>query len=109
MLKMSSAIDAAFSLSMSPFVVSLSPFIIQRRGKVCLSIDFRFVTQYLVHSNGIINVFTYFIFNQSYRRGLVSPFSYFFLVLFHMWLKARNGSTGGHVFDRNRTPLHMEP
>ena len=43
-----------------------------------MSIDFRFVTQYLVHSNGIMNVFRYFIFNQSYRRGLMSVFSRIF-------------------------------
>ena len=41
------------------------------------AIDFRFVTQCLVHSNGIVNVFTYFIFNRSYRRGLLSVFLVF--------------------------------
>ena len=40
-----------------------------------MSIDFRFVTQYLVHSYGRMNVSRYFIFNQSYRRGLMSVLS----------------------------------
>ena len=80
MLKMSSAIDAAFFLSLSQSAVNLSVnfFFIQHRGKACLSIDFRFVTQCVVRSNGIINVFTYFTFNQSYRRGLFSVLSRIF-------------------------------
>ena len=109
MLKMSSARDGAFFLSMSPFVVNLSPFFIQRRGKVCLSVDFCFVTQYLVHSNGIMNVFTYFIFNQSYRRGLLSALSRIFNSCCSIYVSGGKKSKYRHILDRNRTPLHMEP
>ena len=45
MLKMCSAISVAFFLSKLPFVVKLPVFFfIQRLGKVCLPIDFLFVT-----------------------------------------------------------------
>ena len=71
-LKMSLAIVVVFFLSMSPFVVYLSVSLFSPEGKSCPSKDFRFVTQYLVHANGIMNFFTYFTFNQSYRRGFVS-------------------------------------
>ena len=71
-LKMSLAIVVVFFLSMSPFVVYLSVSLFSPEGKFCPSKDFRFVTQYLVHANGIMNFFTYFTFNQSYRRGFVS-------------------------------------
>ena len=72
-----------------------------------LSIDFRFVTQYFVDSNGIINVFTYFTFNQSYRRGLFSAFLVFsartvpYVAGGKKW-KCR------YVLHRNRAPLEME-
>ena len=78
MLKMSLAIVVVFFLSMSPFVVYLSISIFSPEGTFCLSKDFRFVTQYLVHSNGIMNFFTYFTFNQSYRRGFLSILSRIF-------------------------------
>ena len=109
MLKMSSAIDAAFFLSISPFVVNLSPFFIQRRGKVCLSIDFLFVTQYLVHSNDIINVFTYFIYIQPELPPW--PCQSFLVVLARAVPYVAEGKKWKyrHVLDRNRTPLHMEP
>ena len=68
---MSLAIVVVFFLSMSPFVVYLSINLFSPDGTVCLSNDFRFVTQYLVHCNGTLNFFTYFIFNQSYRRGFL--------------------------------------
>ena len=77
-LKMSLAIVVVFFLSMSPFVVYLSISLFSPEGKFCLSKDFRFVTQYLVHANGIMNFFTYFTFNQSYRRGFVSILSRIF-------------------------------
>ncbi len=77
-LKMSLAIVVVFFLSMSPFVVYLSIAIFSPEGSVCLSKDFRFVTQYLVHCNGIMNFFTYFTFNQSYRRGFLAIFSRIF-------------------------------
>ena len=77
-LKMSLAIVVVFFLSMSPFVVYLSLSLFSPEGKFCLSKDFRFVTQYLVHANGIMNFFTYFTFNQSYRRGFVSILSRIF-------------------------------
>ena len=54
MLKMSLAIVVLF-LSMSPFVVYLSVSLFSPGGKFCLSKDFRFVTQYLVHAKGIMN------------------------------------------------------
>ena len=74
-LKMSLAIVVVFFLSMSPFVVYLSINLFSPDGTVCLSSDFRFVTQYLVHCNGALNFFTYFIFNQSYRRGFLKILS----------------------------------
>ena len=77
-LKMSLVILAVFFLLMSPFVVYLSLSLFSPDGKFCLSKDFRFVTQYLVHANGIMNFFTYFTFNQSYRRGFVSILSRIF-------------------------------
>lgn len=67
-LKLSLVIIVVFFLSMSPFVVYLSIDIFTD-GRICLSKNFRFVTQYLVHCNGALNFFTYFTFNQSYRRG----------------------------------------
>lgn len=67
-LKMSLAIIVVFFLSMSPFVVYLSIDIFSD-GRACLSKNFRFIAQYLVHCNGALNFFTYFTFNQSYRRG----------------------------------------
>ena len=77
-LKMSLAIVVVFFLSMSPFVVYLSVSLFSPEGKFCPSKDFRFVTQYLVHANGIMNFFTYFTFNQSYRRGFLSILSRIF-------------------------------
>lgn len=74
-LKMSLAIVVVFFLSMSPFVVYLSIAIFSPEGTVCPSKDFRFVTQYLVHCNGALNFFTYFTFNQSYRRGFLAILS----------------------------------
>ncbi|XP_022808334.1 neuropeptide SIFamide receptor-like [Stylophora pistillata] len=70
-LKMSLAIVVVFFVSMSPFVVYLSIELFSPEGSVCLSKNFRFVTQYLVHCNGALNFFTYFIFNQSYRHGFL--------------------------------------
>ena len=67
-LKMSMAIIVVFFLSMSPFVVYLSIDLFSD-GRACLSKNFRFFSQYLVQSNGALNFFTYFAFNQSYRRG----------------------------------------
>ncbi|XP_068724583.1 QRFP-like peptide receptor [Montipora capricornis] len=67
-LKMSVVIVMVFFLSMSPFVVYL--FIdIFSNGRACLSKNFRFISQYLVHCNGFLNFVTYFTFNKSYRRG----------------------------------------
>ena len=77
-LKMSLAIVVVFFLSMSPFVVYLSIALFSPEGTVCLSKDFRFATQYLVHSNGIMNFFTYFTFNQSYRHGFLAILSRIF-------------------------------
>lgn len=68
-LKMSLAIVVVFFFSMSPFVVYLLIGLFSPEGSVCLSKNFRFVTQYLVHCNGALNFFAYFIFNQSYRHG----------------------------------------
>ena len=76
-LKMSLAIIVVFFLSMSPFVVYLSIDIFSD-GRVCLSRNFRFVAQYLVHCNGALNFFTYFTFNQSYRRGFSAILSRIF-------------------------------
>ena len=59
MLKMSSAFDVAFFLSMLPYVVNLSGFFLFGTEGKFVSIDFRFVTQYLIHSYGIMNVFRY--------------------------------------------------
>ncbi|XP_022793725.1 neuropeptide SIFamide receptor-like [Stylophora pistillata] len=70
-LKMSLAIVVVFFVSMSPFVVYLSIEHFSPEGSVCPSKNFRFVTQYLVHSNGALNFFAYFIFNQSYRHGFL--------------------------------------
>ena len=66
--KLCLAVVIVFFLSMSPFVVYLGIDIFSE-GKVCLTKDFRFVTQYLVHCNGALNFFTYFIFNHNYRVG----------------------------------------
>ena len=63
---------------MSPFIAYLSISLFSPEGTVCLSKDFRFATQYLVHSNGIMNFFTYFTFNQSYRRGFLAILSRIF-------------------------------
>lgn len=73
-LKMSLVIIVVFFLSMSPFVVYVSIDIFSD-GRVCLSKNFRFVAQYLVHCNGALNFFTYFTFNQSYRRGFTAILS----------------------------------
>ena len=74
-LKMSLAIVVVFFFSMSPFVVYLSIDLFGPVGSLCLSKNFRFVTQYLVHCNGALNFFTYFIFNQSYRHGFLTILS----------------------------------
>ena len=66
--EMSPAIVAIFVFTMSPFVVFLTIDIFSD-GRACLSKNFRFVSQYLVHCNGVLNFFTYFTFNRSYRRG----------------------------------------
>ena len=56
---------------MSPFVGFLTIDIFSD-GRACLSKNFRFVSQYLVHCNGVLNFFTYFTFNRSYRRGFTA-------------------------------------
>ena len=73
-LVMSLAIVAIFFLTMSPFVVFLTIDIFSD-GQACLSKNFRFVSQYLVHCNGVLNFFTYFTFNRSYRRGFTAILS----------------------------------
>ena len=106
---MSSARDGAFFLSMSPFVVNLSPFFIQRRGKVCLSVDFCFVTQYLVHSNGIMNVFTYFIYSTSVTAVASSQSFHVFSARAVPYVAGGKKWKYRHVLDRKRMSLHMEP
>ena len=73
-LKMSLVIVAIFFLTMSPFVVFLTIDIFSD-GRACLSKNFRFVSQYLVHCNGVLNFFTYFTFNRSYRRDFTEILS----------------------------------
>ncbi|XP_044173492.1 neuropeptide SIFamide receptor-like [Acropora millepora] len=73
-LEMSLAIVAIFFLTMSPFVVFLTIDAFSD-GRACLSKNFRFVSQYLVHCNGVLNCFTYFTFNWSYRRGFTAILS----------------------------------
>ena len=73
-LDMSLAIVAIFFFTMSPFVVFLTIDIFSD-GRACLSKNFRFVSQYLVHCNGVLHFFTYFTFNRSYRRGFTAILS----------------------------------
>ena len=58
-LEMSLAIVAIFFLTMSPFVVFLTIDIFSD-GRACLSKKFRFVSQYLVHCNGVLHFFYLF-------------------------------------------------
>ena len=73
-LEMSLAIVAIFFSTMSPFVVFLTIDIFSD-GRACLSKNFRFVSQYLVHCNGVLIFFTYFTSNRSYRRGFTAILS----------------------------------
>lgn len=66
-LRMSVAIVVVFFLSMTPFVIYLSIELFSMNH--CGSADFRFYSQYLVHCRGVLNFFTYVVFNQRYRRG----------------------------------------
>ena len=95
-LKMSLAIIVVFFLSMSPFVVYLSIDIFSD-GRACLSKNFRFITQYLVHCNGALNFFTYFTFNQSYRRGFSKILSRVFCPCFSFFGRRKEVDLSHHL------------
>ena len=103
-LKMSLAIVAIFFLTMSPFVVFLTIDIFSD-GRACLSKNFRFVSQYLVHCNGVLNFFTYFTFNRSYRRGFTEILSRVFCLCCSLCPWKDEAQLSSHYgFDRRGLP-----
>ena len=64
-------------------MISEKPIDIFSDGRACLSKNFRFVSQYLVHCNGVLNFFYLFHLQPELPSGLhCDPFACFLSVLF---------------------------